>query len=343
LRTTQTIQSITESEDYSLRVKTDVDRKDELGFLVRSFNDMISRVQERDRQLQEHREHLEELVKKRTVELERATKQAMDMARQARAASLAKTTFLANMSHELKTPLNAIIGFSEVLLDKHYGELNSIQEEYINDILSSAQHLLSLIEDILDLSKIEVGKMELHKEYVNIRELIERSLVMIKQKSIKHGLKVSTSIEEIPDVVVVDEKKIKQVLFNLLTNAAKFTPDGGNIKVEASVVNKKWIAENVPALFKEDVYNSISQDVERYIRVSVADTGIGIKADSIKKIFEPFQQEDSSTSRRFGGTGLGLALSAEIIRLHGGAIWVESTLGKGSRFTFVIPLVELEL
>jgi len=341
IKTTETIRSITESKDYSLRVETGIDRNDEIGVLVRSFNEMIARVQARDRELQQHREHLEEIVKQRTRELEATSKRAMQMARQARAASMAKTTFLANMSHELRTPLNAIIGFSEVLLDKHYGEINRIQEEYINDILHSARHLLSLIDDILDLSKIEVGKMELHKEYVNFKELVERSLIMIKQKAIKHGIKISTIIENIAEIVVADERKMKQVLFNLLTNAAKFTPDGGSIEVHVSMVDFQWIKNNVPSRFKEDVFNVINREVNRYIKVSVKDTGVGIAPESVKKIFEPFQQEDSSTSRRFGGTGLGLSLSAEIIRLHKGAIWVVSEPDRGSEFTFVVPVEEI--
>ena len=341
IRTTQTIRSITESGDYSLRVKTGIDRVDEIGVLVRSFNDMVSQIQARDRELEEHREHLEELVKQRTRELESASQRALQMARQAKAASLAKTTFLANMSHELRTPLNAIIGFSEVLLDKHYGEINRIQEEYINDILHSARHLLSLIDDILDLSKIEVGKMELHKDYVNFRELIERSLIMIKQKAAKHGIKITTIIEEIPEVVMLDERKMKQVLFNLLTNAAKFTPDGGNIDIHVRIVDFQWIKDNVPSRFKEDVFKVINRPEEQYIKVTVRDTGVGIAPEAIKKIFEPFQQEDSSTSRRFGGTGLGLALSAEIIRLHKGAIWVVSEPDRGSEFTFVVPVEEI--
>ncbi len=341
IKTTETIRSITESKDYSLRVETGIDRNDEIGVLVRSFNEMIARVQARDRELQQHREHLEEIVKQRTRELEATSKRAMQMARQARAASMAKTTFLANMSHELRTPLNAIIGFSEVLLDKHYGEINRIQEEYINDILHSARHLLSLIDDILDLSKIEVGKMELHKDYVNFKELVERSLIMIKQKAIKHGIKISTIIENIAEIVVADERKMKQVLFNLLTNAAKFTPDGGSIEVHVSMVDFQWIKNNVPSRFKEDVFNVINREVNRYIKVSVKDTGVGIAPESVKKIFEPFQQEDSSTSRRFGGTGLGLSLSAEIIRLHKGAIWVVSEPDRGSEFTFVVPVEEI--
>ncbi len=340
IKTTQTIRSITDSRDYSLRVETGIDRKDEIGVLVRSFNEMIARIQARDRELEAHREHLEEIVKQRTRDLEATSKKALQMARQAKAASLAKTTFLANMSHELRTPLNAIIGFSEVLLEKHYGEINRIQEEYINDILHSARHLLSLIDDILDLSKIEVGKMEIHKDYVNFRELVERSLIMIKQKAIKHGIRITTVVENIPEIVLIDEKKMKQVLFNLLTNAAKFTPDGGNIDIHVCQVDFQWIKNNVPPRFKEDVFKVINNEIKQYIKVTVKDTGVGIAPESIKKIFEPFQQEDSSTSRRFGGTGLGLSLSAEIIRLHGGAIWAISTPGQGSEFTFIIPVEE---
>ncbi len=343
IRITETMRKISRSRDYSLMVEADKDRTDELGVLIESFNEMISQIQQRDKELAKHREHLEELVKIRTEELEQATQRAIEMARQAKAANMAKTTFLANMSHELRTPLNAIIGFSEVLIDGHFGKINKAQEEYLNDILNSARHLLSLIEDILDLSKIEVGKMELHLDYTNIKELIERSLVMIKQKTIKHKIKVNTVIDDIPEVVLVDEKKIKQVLFNLLTNAAKFTPDGGRIDIHISRVDLKWIEENVPQEFRDEVYSTLDRQTGDYLKFSIKDTGIGIKPDSIKKIFEPFQQEDSSTSRKFGGTGLGLSLSSQIIKMHKGAIWVRSQVGKGSEFVFVIPVKEADI
>ncbi len=343
IRITETMKKISRSRDYSLRVEVDKDRTDELGVLIESFNEMISQIQQRDKELAKHREHLEELVKTRTEELEKATQRAIEMARQAKAANMAKTTFLANMSHELRTPLNAIIGFSEVLIDGHFGKINRAQEEYLNDILNSARHLLSLIEDILDLSKIEVGKMELHMDYTNLRELIERSLVMIKQKTLKHKIKVTTVIENIPEVILVDEKKIKQVLFNLLTNAAKFTPDGGRIDIHISKVDLKWIEENVPMEFRDEVYSNLDRQTEYYLKFSIKDTGIGIKPDSIKRIFEPFQQEDSSTSRKFGGTGLGLSLSSQIIKMHKGAIWVRSQVGKGSEFVFVIPVKEADI
>ncbi len=338
IEVTEKMKTISKERDYALRVKKD--RFDELGSLIDSFNEMLAQIQMRDKELEQHREHLEELVQIRTEELRQATEKALAMAKQAQSASLAKSAFLANMSHELRTPLNAIIGFSEVLLSKHFGELNDTQQEYLDDILSSARHLLALIQDILDLSKIEAGKMELVLSYANTKELIQKSIAMIREKILKHGIKVTTETSNIPETMKIDERKIKQVLFNLLTNAAKFTPDGGRIHLEESVVSRTWVEENIPETFRDEVLSSLDSDHTEYLRIAVSDTGIGIKKESLKRIFEPFQQEDNSTSRKYGGTGLGLALSKEIIILHKGGIWVESNPGKGSTFTFVLPIVE---
>jgi len=252
---------------------------------------------------------LEDKVKKRTKQLE----EALELAEQA---SRAKSEFLANMSHELRTPLNAIIGFSEILQDKHFGNLNERQEEYVRDILESGKHLLSLINDILDLSKVEARKMELELSQVDIKDLLESSLIMVKEKVFKHGIRLDLHIpQELEDLeITADERKLKQIMFNLLSNAVKFTPDGGAITVDARKEGEELI-------------------------ISVSDTGIGIAPEDQKKIFDEFYQVKSSMFDKTPGTGLGLSLAKRLVEMHGGRIWVESKgIGKGSRFSFVLPM-----
>ncbi|UCF93230.1 MAG: response regulator [Desulfobacterales bacterium] len=255
-------------------------------------------------------------------------------------ASQMKSEFLANMSHELRTPLNAVIGFSEVLADKHFGELNATQEEYLNDIITSGKHLLALINDILDLSKVEAGKMELDLTNIELKPLLSGSLTMVKEKAVKRGIELSLDAYGRPDTIWADERKVKQIVFNLLSNAVKFTPDGGKIDVHAEVVNREWLQNNVPALFRDELLMALEYPHCSYLKIAVTDTGIGIRTQSLKRVFEVFQQENSSTSRQYGGTGLGLALCKSILELHHGAIWVESQLGKGSTFSFILPLIE---
>ncbi len=234
----------------------------------------------------------------------------------------AKSEFLANMSHELRTPLNHIIGFTELVVDQHFGELNKIQEEYLNDVLHSSKHLLSLINDILDLSKVEAGKLELELDDVNLRMLLENSLIMIKEKAMKHDVQVSTEFQNIPGIITADERKLKQIFYNLLSNAVKFSPNGGTIRLSATPATRNS--------------QRATGDV---IEISVTDTGIGIKREDLARIFNPFEQVENSKSRRFQGTGLGLALTKRLVELHGGRIWAESKgEGKGSTFTCIIPV-----
>lgn len=235
----------------------------------------------------------------------------------AQSADTAKSKFLANMSHELRTPLNAIIGFSEILEDQTFGELNQKQLRYAGHIHTSGQHLLMLINEILDLAKIEAGKMELHLSAINIRGLLENSLVMIKEKALRHRIQVDLSMPtELSDLQIqADEVKVKQIVFNLLSNAAKFTPDGGRIQISARLEAEEVV-------------------------ISVADTGVGLKTQDQERIFAPFEQADLSKGPRpEQGTGLGLSLAKNFVELHGGRIWVHSEgLGKGSVFTFTIPV-----
>jgi signal transduction histidine kinase len=233
--------------------------------------------------------------------------------RELEAANRHKSEFLANVSHELRTPLNAIIGFSEVLGEKMFGELNEKQAEYTEDILSSGRHLLSLINDILDLSKIEAGRMELEVTTFHLPDAIENAITLIRERASRHGIKLVRVIDDRLGDFTGDERKVKQVLVNLLSNAVKFTPEGGQIKVEANLGDSAAI-------------------------VSVTDTGIGIAKEDQEAIFEEFRQVGSNYAQKREGTGLGLSLTKKFIELHGGKIWVESEVGKGSKFTFTLPI-----
>ncbi len=226
-------------------------------------------------------------------------------------ASRHKSEFLANMSHELRTPLNAIIGFSQVLRDEMVGPVNEKQAEYLDDIASSGNHLLSLINDVLDLSKVEAGQVELEVHPFSLREALERGVVMVRERATEDGVRVAFDADPEVDVVDGDERRIKQVIFNLLSNAVKFTPAGGEVDVSATRVNGE-------------------------VRVSVADTGPGVAPEDTERIFEEFQQSETGVGLR-EGTGLGLALSKRFVELHGGRIWLESELGRGSTFTFALP------
>jgi PAS domain S-box-containing protein len=250
----------------------------------------------------------------------------------AESANRAKSEFLANMSHELRTPLNSIIGFTEIILDKHFGDLNPQQEEYLGDVLQSSRHLLSLINDILDLSKIEAGKMELDLSGVDLRDLMERSLTIIREKALKHAINLSLSYGGPSGVIAADERKLKQVIYNLLSNAMKFTPDGGSISLSAVTGEKAGSLANGRDL-------PWVKDETPFVILSVVDTGIGISRDDFGRIFSPFEQVDGSLSRKFQGTGLGLSLTKRLVELHNGTIWVESDgENRGSTFRVAFAL-----
>src|SRR6266446_1130290 len=223
-----------------------------------------------------------------------------------------KSEFLANMSHELRTPLNAIIGFSEVLLQRMFGELNPKQDEYLQDVLSSGRHLLSLINDILDLSKVEAGRMELELARFDLPQAMQDTLVLVRERAARHGIDLHLEVDGGVGEVVADERKIKQVMLNLLSNAVKFTPEGGRVDVRT-----------VPT--------------DGGVEISVADTGIGIAPENQELIFEEFRQVGGDYAHKREGTGLGLTLARRFVELHGGRIWVKSQPGQGSTFTFSIP------
>jgi signal transduction histidine kinase len=235
-----------------------------------------------------------------------------EKSRQLEAASQHKSEFLANMSHELRTPLNAIIGFSEVLTERMFGDLNEKQEEYLKDISSSGTHLLSLINDILDLSKIEAGRMELELTDFDLPTALENALTLVRERAGRRNIILQMSVDERLGEVRADERKIRQVVLNLLSNAIKFTPEGGRIEVAA--VPKDGLVE-----------------------VSVSDTGVGIAPEEQEAVFEEFRQVGTA-EKKAEGTGLGLTLCRKFIELHGGRIWVKSQVGEGSTFTFTIPV-----
>jgi signal transduction histidine kinase len=236
-----------------------------------------------------------------------------DKRRQLEEANQHKSEFLASVSHELRTPLNAIIGFSEVMLERLFGEVNEKQEEYLQDILSSGRHLLSLINDILDLAKIEAGRMELEAGDFDLPQAIDNTLVLIRERALRRGITVERTVDPALGEIRGDERKIKQVMLNLLSNAVKFTPEGGRIAVRAAAAN--GTAE-----------------------VSVVDTGVGIAPEDQEAVFEEFRQVGTDYARKHEGTGLGLALARKFVELHGGKIWVTSQVGQGSTFTFSIPI-----
>lgn len=296
-RLTATVAAITRTGD--LTTKVDILSKDEVGQLGRAFNDMSTKLQSTyatlEQRIAEKTAHLQQAV----LALERANKM--------------KSEFLANMSHELRTPLNAIIGFAEVLRDKIAGDLNEEQTDFVNDIHSSGSHLLQMINDILDLSKIEAGKMELQYGVFPVPAAIEEVYTIIKGLASKKHLELKTVILTDMKSIEADRVKFKQVLYNLLSNAIKFTPENGKIVLEAGVM-------------------------EDMLQVSVSDTGIGMKSDDQQKVFKEFWQADSSFARKYEGTGLGLALTKRIVEMHGGKIWFESEYGKGSIFSFSLPV-----
>src|SRR5262249_48442891 len=220
--------------------------------------------------------------------------------------------FLANMSHELRTPLNAIIGFSEVLQEQMFGELNAKQADYMRDIHSSGQHLLSLINDILDLSKIEAGHMELSLTEFDLPAAVDNAVTLVRERALRHGVKLEVEVDRSLGRFYADERKVKQILLNLLSNAVKFTREGGTVRLRVEQVNDS-------------------------VRVSVIDNGIGISAEDQTIIFEEFRQVATKDQNKPEGTGLGLALTKKFVEMHGGRIWVESEVGKGSTFVFTLP------
>ncbi len=301
-----------------LTTHVEIDAVHEVGMLADSFNRMVSelsyvkaRNQQLVNELTQLNEDLEQRVEHRTEELKIARDRAD-------AANRAKSNFVANLSHELRTPLTSITGFSETLREKHFGELNEKQAEYVKYIQDSSQHILSLINQIVDLEKIETGKTEMKISNVRIKNLLENSALMFRDKAVEHHLTLDYQLApEIDEVEIrADEPKLQQVVINLLSNAVMFTPDSGRVTVRAKVADEQLIVE-------------------------VMDTGIGIAPENKEKVFEDFFKVKGDIRDKTPGLGLGLGLSRRLVEMHGGKIWVESEgEGKGSRFTFTIPISE---
>ena len=321
--------------DISERKKAEED-------LHNAHDELEKRVEQRTADLaRTNDELLSEIARRKRVEVElKKSKEAADAANQT------KSDFLANMSHELRTPLNHIIGFTELVAGKNCGELNETQDEYLNDVLQSGRHLLTLINDILDLSKVEAGKHELELTDVNPGPLLKNSLTMVKEKAIKHRLKLSSNGVDIPDSIRADERKLKQIMYNLLSNAVKFTLDGGEVSTNVRMVDcivRPGLRKGDPdelKIIEGAIDRAEIADTKRKkcIEFLVSDTGIGIKPEDHERIFNPFEQVESSASRRYQGTGLGLSLTKKLVEMHGGKIWVESEgEGRGSTFRFIIP------
>ncbi|MCZ6779889.1 MAG: ATP-binding protein [Acidobacteria bacterium] len=255
---------------------------------------------------------LENKVRDRTKELEELNRKLQDSNKELQRVSHLKSEFLANMSHELRTPLNAIIGFSELLIDRTFGELNDSQTDYVHDILSSGRHLLELINDILDLSKIEAGKMVLRIEPFEVGSAVSEAMTVLHVPASRKTIELAADVPHDLPLFSGDQGKFRQILNNLLSNAVKFTPEGGRVFL-------------------------IVRSQDEGIKVSVVDTGIGINDEDQRRIFEAFMQVDGSYSRKYQGTGLGLTLVKKFVEMHGGELIVESTTNKGSMFSFYLP------
>ena len=288
-----------------------------VAVLVNGMQAMNRKIAESSAALKEEKAVLMKTKDRLTSEIRERKKTALDLERardEAEAANQSKSEFLANMSHELRTPLNHVIGFTEMVIDKTVGPLNSNQEEFLNDVLGSSRHLLSLINDILDLSKVEAGKMDLEVSEIPLENLLLDTLIMVKEKAVKHSISLTPRFQEIPATIWADERKLKQIIYNLLSNAVKFTPDGGKVELEVQRLDGQGI------------------------KITVSDTGIGLSETDRERIFQPFEQGDNSAGRKYQGTGLGLSLTKRLVELHGGRIWAESEgEGKGSTFHFLVP------
>lgn len=287
-------------------------------------------------------------LKKINLQLTQEIKERIRAQDAAETATRAKSEFLANMSHELRTPLNHIIGFTEIIKGKHLGDINEVQGEYLNDVLQSSEHLLALIDDILDLSKIEAGCMELVPSIINLKELLKNSLKIIEEETLKRSIQLTLDTDNVSGSIVADERKLKQIVFNLLSNAVKFTPNGGQVCLSVRMLDdcvirpgRRWDdPQNLKVVEKRFISNHASQDGNgKCVQISVSDTGIGINPEDQVRVFDRFERINSSMKRSCQGAGLGLTLTKTLVELHGGKIWVDSEgQGKGSVFSFVIPI-----
>ena len=312
-----------------------VDSRDELGTLAKTYNEMAKALKrtldERARvatELRDLNRSLEDRIRERTSQLEETNQ---ELAR----ASRHKSEFLANMSHELRTPLNAILGFTELIIDEVYGKVPDELHESIEDIHTNGRHLLRLINDVLDLSKIEAGQMQLNLGEYSVQALIDSVISATRSLAAEKQLELISRVEEGLQPPMSDSKRITQVLMNLVGNAIKFTPGGGSVTITAHYVRGAKCDDEETESPDPGPRTPHHGDL---IEIAVADTGIGIPAEELKRIFSEFRQVDSSITREYGGSGLGLSIAKRLVELHGGSIWAESQVGQGSIFYFRIPL-----
>ena len=313
MKLAQTVRIVSGEKNYSIRAATNPNR-DEVSTLIESVNEMLEQIQQRDVALQRAQHELEQKVRERTIQLAVANKELDLRNREVERATKLKSKFLASMSHELRTPLNAIVGFSDLLAEGTPGQLNDKQRRFVNHIKQGSAHLLQLINDILDLSKIEAGQLELRSEEFLVTDALPEVLSTIHPLAMAKNIGVEQKVDS-KSLVKADRVRFKQILYNLLSNAVKFTPKGGRIAIECV-------------------------DYWGFVRVSVTDSGIGIRPEDQKVIFDEFRQIEGGTDGPHEGTGLGLAITKRLVEQQGGQISVESELGKGCRFTFTLPAAE---
>ena len=300
---------VSSDKNYGLRA-TPTGNRDEPDILIHAFNDMLGQIQQRDEALRDAHRVLEERVEARTAELAAANKELERQNREVERATQLKSQFLASMSHELRTPLNAIIGFSDLLAEKTAGHLTDKQQRFVGHVRNGARHLLQLINDILDLSKIESGLLELRRETFSVSEALPEVLSVIRPLAMAKKIRIEHAEEDFP--VYADRVRFKQILYNLLSNALKFTPEGGMVRVAGSTSDS-------------------------LVCIAISDTGVGIRPEDQQLIFEEFRQAGETTRGVKEGTGLGLAITKRLVERQGGTIRVTSELGKGSCFSFTLP------